>query len=260
MKRRKELFIIFIVCSIIIIGLFVFGYMKNVLVLTEKIIVPFQKASFSSIQSSENSATEQNKLEELQKKMYILERENTALRDQFDTTTVSQQGLVPAQIIGQVGYIPGVSNPEQFVIDKGQESGFVIGQAVIYKDNLVGVITKTSKYISVVSLITNTSNSFSAKTIANTDSTKNALGIIKGMGNGEMMLDNVVLSETIEKNELVVTSGDVNVNGIGIPPNIVVGTIESVDKKPSALFQQARIVSKLDFPKLSTVFVMTQIP
>lgn len=71
------------------------------------------------------------------------------------------------------------------------------------------------------------------------------------------MLDNVVLAEGLEKDDLVSTKGDTDENGLGFPPDLVVGKIVSVNKKASNLFQSADIRSLVDFNKLETVFVIT---
>jgi rod shape-determining protein MreC len=69
---------------------------------------------------------------------------------------------------------------------------------------------------------------------------------------------NVVLSEKLEKDDLVRTKGDVDERGQGFPPDLIVGKIISVNKQPSALFQSAEVKSLVDFSRLSTVFVITQ--
>ena len=71
-----------------------------------------------------------------------------------------------------------------------------------------------------------------------------------------MVLDNVVLSDTIENTDLVETKGDVDANGNGYPPHLIVGKILSVNKKTSALFQSALVGSLVDVSKLDVVFVM----
>lgn len=73
-----------------------------------------------------------------------------------------------------------------------------------------------------------------------------------------MILDNVLLSETLKVGDVVLTNGDIDQNGKGLPPDLIVGKITSVDKNPSALFQKADVVSFVDFSKLSTLFVQIQ--
>ena len=72
-----------------------------------------------------------------------------------------------------------------------------------------------------------------------------------------MILDNVLLTENLKNGDLVLTKGDVNLNGEGFLPGLIVGKIISVEKSPSALFQKAQVEGLVDVTKLSTVFVIT---
>ena len=85
-----------------------------------------------------------------------------------------------------------------------------------------------------------------------------AAGVVKGQGGGEIILDNVLLSNSLEKDDLVVTEGNINLDGSGFPADLVVGKIAAVSKNPSDLFQEAKVQSQLDFTKLGKVFVVTQ--
>ncbi len=120
---------------------------------------------------------------------------------------------------------------------------------------LVGKIVTTSEYLSKVQLTTNIASSFTVKTLPFKKETPEALGIVRGIGNGELLLDNVLLSDMLTIGDMVVTKGDISEKGIGYPANLVVGKIVSVDKKSSELFQSARIRNLIDFSKLSVVFL-----
>ena len=85
-----------------------------------------------------------------------------------------------------------------------------------------------------------------------------AQGLIKGQGNGQIVLDNVLLSEKIENGDLVVTGGTKDIEGIGLPPDLVIGKIYALQKNPSALFQKAEVKSFIDSVQLSTLFIITQ--
>jgi cell shape-determining protein MreC len=83
-----------------------------------------------------------------------------------------------------------------------------------------------------------------------------ALGVAKGQGGGGIILDDVVLSDTLQKGDLVLTKGDIDSHGIGIPPDLIVGEITSVSKFPSDLFQKASLKSKIDSSKLNKAFIV----
>lgn len=180
-----------------------------------------------------------------------LKRENAALSDQFQTSYPQSVQLLEAKIIGAPGFVPGASLPNSLVLNKGSKDSLKKGEVAVIKDNLVGVITEVSVNLAKVSIINNSSLSFTAKT------ENGALGVIKGAG-GDLTLENVLLSENIKVGELVLTKGDMNQDGIGIPQDLIVGKIKSVEKNPSDLFQKAKIESFVDFVNLSTVFVYIQ--
>lgn len=179
-----------------------------------------------------------------------LQSENSALRDQFETSSPRSQNLLHAMIIGAPGFVPGISYPSVFIIDKGEKDGVKKNQAVVFKNALIGKIEKITDYLSKVILLSNGSFSFTAKTDRGT------VGVIKGEENGKITLDNVLLSEDLKKDDLVFTRGDLDEESVGMPEDLIVGRIESIEKNPSALFQKAKVQSIIDFTKLFDVFVV----
>lgn len=177
-----------------------------------------------------------------------LKRENAALSDQFQTYYPASYKLLKADVIGAPGFVPGVSQPTHLILNKGSKDNVKVGQAVVIKDNLVGIIAKTSFNLSKVNIINNSSSSFTAKT------ENGAQGTVKGTGAG-LILENVLLSENIKDSEIVLTYGDISFEGVGLPPDLAVGKITEIEKSASDLFQKAKIESFVDFTKLSTVFV-----
>lgn len=177
------------------------------------------------------------------------QKEMQALRDQFETTTVASNNLLPAKIIGFEGFLPGVSRPTGIVLDRGSNDGVKTGFAVLYKNNLVGKVGKTTAHRSQVLLLSKSGWSFTANTAGS-----GANGLVT-TENGDIYLKNVVLSDKISKKDLVVTKGDISVSGGGFPPDIVVGEVSSVDKKASSLFQTAKLQSFVDVTHLTSVFV-----
>lgn len=179
-----------------------------------------------------------------------LQSENSALKDQFETTSPRSQNLLNAKVVGAPGFVPGMSFPSFFIINKGEKDGVRRSQAVVFKDSIIGRVEKTTDYLSKVMLVSNDSFSFTAKTERGT------IGIIKGEGNGEITLDNVLLSEDLKKDDLVYTRGDLDEVGVGIREDLIIGKITSIEKNPSALFQKARVQPLTDFKKLFDVFVV----
>jgi len=105
--------------------------------------------------------------------------------------------------------------------------------------------------LSVVDLLNHKGFSFTAKTTAT-----HALGIMQGTGTETIVLNNVLLSDTLQKGDIVVTKGDINSDGLGFPPDLIIGKIISINKKASALFQSAEVERLVDVTRLEMVFVM----
>ena len=264
MQNRGKYFFVFLI--LLLISLLLFSLSKaGILKLNfiSGIFTPVQKEIHNSfIQLSKlgaNSETESLKEENRMLTKKIIDQrklieQNKALLDQFQQVSPKSLSLLQSDVIGSPGFVPGVSVPELLILNKGFSDGVREGNAVVLKNNLVGKVIKTSQNISLVYLSSNNSLSFAAK--AGED--KKAVGVIRGQGGGEMILDNVLLSETLKVGDVVLTNGDIDQNGKGLPPDLIVGKITSVDKNPSALFQKADVVSFVDFSKLSTLFVQIQ--
>ena len=219
---------------------------------------PLQKSIFLAYSASSNQPNELQKLREKNAdleaqivKYKEQDKEMRALRDQFVTTTPASSTLLPVHIIGLKAFIPGISLPEQIIIDKGRKDGIKNNAAVVYKNNLIGKIAIANDHVSLVDLSFKKNFSVTATT-----SQTNALGISKGEGQGSILLDNVVLSDSLKKDDLVVTKGSTDSDESGIPPSLVIGKIISVDKKDSNLFQTAKIQPLTDITHMTTLFVV----
>lgn len=252
-------FLVFFLVSTLFFGFGKLGFLDEISSYTAKVFSPVRiltSRGFSGIGGFwESSQTAQLKKENVKLANQLVEQQklsdqNKALMDQFQVVNPKSLDLIPANVVGMPSFIPGVSSAENLILDKGKNEGVKIGDAVVLKDNLVGRIIETSSFFSKVDLLTNSSSSFTAKT------QQKALGVVKGQGSGEVILDNVLLSENLKPGDLVLTNGDENVKGIGYPPDLIVGKIISVDKNPSALFQKADIKTLIDINRLSTVFIL----
>lgn len=262
MKKRENFLPAFLVVAFLCIVLLVLslsGHLKFLSSFLEKPASVIQSLSYNLLQKLPfvSESTKIKKLEDENLELLSrvadfekLKKENQALSDQFQTTYPPSYKLLEAQIIGAPGFIPGVSSPTTFILNKGAKDNIKEGFAVVVGDNLVGVISQISENLSKVNIINNSSLSFTGKT------ENGAVGVVKGTD--VLTLNNVLLSENIMDGELVLTKGDVNQDGIGIPADLIVGKIKSVEKNPSSLFQKGELESFVNFVNLSTVFVYIQ--
>lgn len=252
MKRAQAVFSVFFI-FIILSTIILFFFQNPLTGWLQTVTLPIQRWTFATFapQSPQLSLTEQELINENKElrmqlsQMQELKRDNQALHDQFHISSPAPKKLLPAQIIG--------SRPDMLLIDKGSHDNVTPGDTVVVKTNLVGKITQTTPYVSVVTLITSPTTSFTAKTTKT-----NASGVVKAQGGDSMILDNVILSDKLEKNDMVITKGDLDGQGNGYPPDLVVGKLTSVNKKASNLFQAAKIESLVNFADLRMVFVETK--
>ena len=263
MKQRFSftlVFVTFLILSIIIFSFSKLGLFKPVEPFLQSITAPIQSVVYGSFSFLTNIGSN-TKVKELENKNNLLTKQllsqeklisdNKALKDQFQTQAPKSTNLIPADIIGAPGFLPGISVPESFTLDKGEADGVKVGDAIIYKNNLLGKVVKTSEFVSSVEVVTNASSLFTAKTLET-----NALGVVKGQGGGGLILDNVILSESLKIGDMVITKGDVNLSGVGIVPDLVLGEIVAINKNPSDLFQRAKLKPLVDFSKIDKVFVI----
>lgn len=260
MQRRGALFSFFSIFFCIALLLFFIASNNKVTGISgffEQFTLPVQRELFSIFHRPDTKSEieqlqeENRKLQTQFAKQKELEKENSALQDQFATTNPSPVTLRPATVVGFPEFIPGESFVTQLLIDKGANDKVKVGDVVIFKDNLIGRISNISEHLAVVSVITHRDSVFTAKTTKT-----EALGLARGQDGAGVLLDNVILSDKLQKDDLVITKGDVAANGRGYPPDLVVGRIVSVSKKPSALFQTAQVESLVKFSKLKMVFVI----
>lgn len=202
---------------------------------------------FSSTADSEIKLREENRrLSEKLSEIELLERENNALRSQFEDSISAQYQLVPARIVGFKGR--GVY--DFFIIDAGINQGIENGMAVIVGNTLIGTIHKTSQNISEVRTVLHSDFSTIVK-YPPTD----ARGILRGY-NSYMVMENVVITDTLEKDGIVVTMGELNNANIGVPSDLSVGRIDSVERIDTASFQTAQIEPLVNYSQISNVFVI----
>lgn len=194
----------------------------------------------------EENAKLSEKLIEFQR----LKGDNEALTSQFETSETKEFNLLPAHVIGFLGRF---SSPASLIIDRGEKHGIKAGMAVIFKNNLVGKIIQVSPSYSQVILPLNEKFSVIGKTTE---------GDIPGVIKGEedfILLDRVHVNEKITLGELILTKGEINEKGFGVPPDFIIGRVISVNKNESLPFQTAKVEALIPFSKLNQVFILLSV-
>lgn len=118
-------------------------------------------------------------------------------------------------IVSRVKYRDVYEYSNTLTIFKGTKNNVNVGDAVLTNNGLVGVISKTYDYYSVVSLITNKKSNISVKI-------NDAVGVLK-LENGKLVVTSINNYKNISIGDEIYTSGLGN-----LPDNIYVGKVKSV--------------------------------
>lgn len=118
-------------------------------------------------------------------------------------------------IVSRVKYRDVYEYSNTLTIFKGTKNNVNIGDAVLTNNGLVGVISKTYDYYSVVSLITNKKSNISVKI-------NDAVGVLK-LDNGKLVVTSINNYKNISIGDEIYTSGLGN-----LPDNIYVGKVKKV--------------------------------
>ncbi len=168
---------------------------------------------------------------------YSLEEENKALRQQLEAPLPAQMKFLPAKTLGLTGFL---------TLDKGEEDGVIIGQTVVSGNFLVGKIRMVSPRTSEVLLPTDPDSLIPVRTVKTA-----GLGLLTGEFGTKAELAKVLQSENLEKDDLLITTGEA-----GYQRDLIIGKIVNVVKDEVQPFQKAEVNLSLDYSRLENVFLV----
>lgn len=259
MQNRKYFGVIFLILLLLSLSL-IFASKKGVVF---NVFSPLQKVGSlfggffldTTHKTKEDNASREREILEKLSRLSSIEAENNALKFQFENQDTKNLSLIAAKIVGAPGFIPGVSHPFYFIIDKGANNGIKKNQAVIFGNNVVGKIDFVNSDFSRVLPVY--SEKFSeVSIIQSNDPAHQGTGLLKGQGEGNLILDNVLPSMKIEKGNILVTQGSFQEDNTGFPPGIILGRVTQVEDNKSAIFKKADAESLLNFDSLVNLFVV----
>jgi rod shape-determining protein MreC len=170
--------------------------------------------------------------------------ENQLLRQQLDLAPRKDYDLEASFVIGQDPQ--GINN--FILIDKGASSGIREGMpAIISRGTLIGKVSEVNEASAKVLLITDPKSTVNAEV-----ENSGARGIVRGEYGLGIALDMISQKDVINEGDSIITSG----LGGGVPKSLYIGKIGKVKESPDKLFQQATVVSPIDFSKLDIVFII----
>lgn len=118
-------------------------------------------------------------------------------------------------IVSRVKYRDVYEYSNTLTIFKGSKNNVNVGDAVLTNNGLVGIISKTYDYYSIVSLITNKKSNISVKI-------NDAVGVLK-TDEGKVVVTSINNYKNVNVGDEIYTSGLGN-----LPDNIYVGKVKSV--------------------------------
>ncbi len=256
-NQKKKIIVTLIVIGFIAVLIFVYRKSPPV-VFFEGIVQSVFSAPKSFFYSLGKNKREdevkilEEKVKKLEQKLVdfdLTKKDNEALRSQFASSGETTQSLTSAKIIGFLGEN---QKPAEFIINAGLREGVAKGMTVVFEKYLVGKVEEATSNYSVV--MTPFSSRF--QVLAKLDET-GANGIV--IGRGDLLLfDGVLITDILKKDGVITTKGEVDKNGIGVLPDMIIGKITSISKRETAPFQSAQLSPMLDYTKLTNVFVITK--
>lgn len=145
-------------------------------------------------------------------------------------------------IVSRVKYRDVYEYSNTLTIFKGTKNNVNVGDAVLTNNGLVGIISKTYNYYSVVSLITNKKSNISVKI-------NDAVGVLK-MDEGKVVVTSINNYKNINIGDEIYTSGLGN-----LPDNIYVGKVKSVSLNDTEIEKVIEVDIKNRLDTLDYLFI-----
>ena len=168
-----------------------------------------------------------------------VKRENSRLRDLLDFPVIPNQRTIVANILS----IDTKSGSQQIVVNKGENTGAQIGQAMIDVHGVIGQVIKVGPYSSVGLLITDPKHSIPVEL-----NRTGLRAVVTGIDESKKLsLSFVPIDADVVAGDLVVSSG----LGNRFPSGYPVGTIKSVARVNGESFADISVepISDLTFSR-----------
>ena len=144
--------------------------------------------------------------------------------------------------VSRVKYRNVYEYSDTLTIYKGFKNNIFVNDIVLNNDGLIGIVTKTYDYYSVVTLITNKSSNISVKI-------NDAIGILKTINN-TLVVTNINNYEKVNVDDEIYTSGLGN-----LPDNIYIGKVKSINLNNTEIEKIIEVDLNDRLEKLDYVFI-----
>lgn len=138
-------------------------------------------------------------------------------------------------------------------IDRGSDDGIRVNLPVITWKGLVGRVVEVHPTSSKVLLITDVNSAVSVRI---QDPSSRATGVIRGVGDGRLLLQYVPRTDLLRTDDVALTSG---IGGI-FPSGVLVGRVLQVRQRDVEVFQEALVEPAADMRNLERLYVLLRPP
>lgn len=144
--------------------------------------------------------------------------------------------------VSRVKYRNVYEYSDTLTIYKGFKNNVFVNDVVLNNDGLIGIVTKTYDYYSIVTLITNKNSNISVKI-------NDAIGILKTINNTLVVTD-------INNYEKVNVDDEIYTSGLGnLPDNIYIGKVKSINLNNTEIEKVIEVNINDRLEKLDYLFI-----
>lgn len=144
--------------------------------------------------------------------------------------------------VSRVKYRNVYEYSDTLTIYKGFKNNVFVNDVVLNNDGLIGIVTKTYDYYSIVTLITNKNSNISVKI-------NDAIGILKTINN-TLVVTNINNYEKVDVDDEIYTSGLGN-----LPDNIYIGKVKSINLNNTEIEKVVEVNINDRLEKLDYLFI-----
>lgn len=144
--------------------------------------------------------------------------------------------------VSRVKYRNVYEYSDTLTIYKGFKNNVFVNDVVLNNDGLIGIVTKTYDYYSIVTLITNKNSNISVKI-------NDAIGILKTINN-TLVVTNINNYEKVNVDDEIYTSGLGN-----LPDNIYIGKVKSINLNNTEIEKVVEVNIKDRLEKIDYLFI-----
>jgi len=175
-----------------------------------------------------------------------LEMEYSTLKEEYQKLLQSYElpEITSQKIYSRILFRDPFEFFDIITIQKGSEEGVKQNAAIINEKGLIGIISSVNPHTSQVKLLSNQSTTISVKV-------QDTYGILNTNPQRECWINNLTKDADITIGESIWTSGLTE-----IPSNILVGTVEEIQKDHLGLIQTIKVKLAADWNDLSYVTIL----